>query len=405
MGRQPPIEPRAQIRALLLSADVGESHAQMARALAAELEGMEQVAEVTVLNDLGVLGRALGERLSHGFAVHLGQARWTYDAAYALFSRVRAARTLGERALYALGGNSLQATIERHRPDVVVSTYPVLNPVLARLRTSGRCRCPVAAVVGPVGGHAFWVQPGLDLHMALQPEALPSIRRLAGGSPVRAVRPLVRQEFFEPRSRAQARSELGLRAGVPVALVCGGGWGAGDLVGAVTECLRVPGLDVVAVAGRNPQALAELSAHFEREPRVTALGFTERMSDLMYSADVLITATAGLSCVEARLCGCPIVVHGFPVGHVRDNAAALAEHGLALVATDRESLPAIVQTALRNGRAPAANDLSSGALPTAAELVSALANGRASAGGRADGAGLHKRTPAGVTQATWPLQP
>ncbi|MGH2877800.1 MAG: MGDG synthase family glycosyltransferase, partial [Solirubrobacteraceae bacterium] len=323
-----------------MSADVGESHAQMAHVLADELEAMAQVEEVTVLNDLSVLGPRLGEHLSRGFRVHLGQARWSYDAAYALFTRVRLARMFGERALYRLGGGPLQATIERHRPDVIVSTYPVLTAGLGGLRASGRCSCPVAAVVGPCGGHAFWVHPGIDVHMALYPEALPAIQELAGDSKVVAVRPLVREEFFEPRPRAQARDELGLRPDGPLALVSGGGWGAGDLEGAVAACLRVPGLDVVAVAGRNPRATESLSQRFADERRVTVLGFTEQMRNLMYAADVLITATAGLSCVEARLCGCPAVIHGFSVGHVRDNAAALVEHGLALVAPEAEALPA-----------------------------------------------------------------
>lgn len=377
----------------------------MAYVLANELEAMTQVEEVTVLNDLSVLGPRLGERLSRGFRVHLGEARWSYDAAYALFTRVRLARMLGERALYALGGGALQATIERHRPDVIVSTYPVLTTVLGGLRASGRCACPVAAIVGPCGGHAFWVHPGIDLHMALYPEALPSIQRLAGDSSVVTVRPLVREEFFEPRPRAQARAELGLRTDGPLALVSGGGWGAGDLGGAVAASLRVPELDVVVVAGRNPRATESLRERFADEQRVTVLGFTEQMRDLMYAADVLITATAGLSCVEARLCGCPAVIHGFSVGHVRDNAAALAEHGLALVASDTEALPAAVAEALAPERAPAAL-VAAAALPSAGELTVRLASSLHAAAAPRRGVGdLHNRPPAGVTQATWPTRP
>lgn len=397
-----------RLRALLLSADVGESHAQMAYVLAGQLKATAPIEQVTVRNDLSVLGQALGERLSRGFRVHLGQARWSYDAAYALFTRVRVARLLGERALYALGGGPLRATIERHRPDVIVSTYPVLNPVLGGLRAAGRCPCPVAAVVEPCGGLAFWVHPGLDLHMALYPEALPSIQRLAGDSTVQAVRPLVREEFFEPRSRAQARADLGLRRDGPLALVSGGGWGAGDLEGVVAACLRVPArpeLNVVAIAGRNQRATGSLRERFAHDQRVTVLGFTEHMRDLMYAADVLITATAGLSCVEARLCGCPVVIHGFSVGHVRDNAAALVEHGLALAASDRDALPATVAAALRTD-SEAVVPAAIAALPSAGELTVRLASNSDRATAARPGTGdLHKRPSAGVTQATWFSRP
>jgi hypothetical protein len=140
---------------MLLSAPVGESHTLMAEMLAAEPERRADVESVSIAGDFSVLGPVLDRVLSRGFHFHLGRVRWSDDLAYRRFSRVEAAQRFGELALYALGGPALAREIGRRRPQVIVSAYPGMNPVLARLRASGRIGCPVAAVVGPLGGLAF----------------------------------------------------------------------------------------------------------------------------------------------------------------------------------------------------------------------------------------------------------
>jgi UDP-N-acetylglucosamine:LPS N-acetylglucosamine transferase len=357
-------------RALVLCADVGESHLQMARMLADELGRRKDVQSVSVLGDFSSLGPALDWMLSRGFRFHLGEVKWSYDLAYALFTRVAPMRLAGERALYALGATALADTIRRYQPDVVISTYPVMNPILARLRASGRMDCPAAAVIGPLGGHEFWVQPRLDLHMAVYREAIPAVERLANGARVAAVRPLVRPEFFEPGSRERTRAELGLPPHASLIVISGGGWGAGDLGGALQTCLRLANTRLIAVCGRNQQLRVRLAARYAGDARVKVLGFTRRMRDLLWAADAFVTATAGTSCVEARMCGCPTIVYGFAVGHVRDNARALVHHQLVRSADSTRSLLHSVAAALRQGRTPIPR-LDS--LPSAAELTVALA--------------------------------
>lgn len=358
------------MRALVLSAPVGESHAAMARSLAADLRHQDGASTAIVINDFAVLGPRLGRRLERGFRRHLGEARQSYDIAYWLFTRVAAARQLGETALYRLGGDALAATISRHDPDVVVSTHPVFNPVLARLRRARRLRCPAAAVIGPLGGLGFWVAPGLDLHMLNYAEAFDEVARHAAGGRVVAVRPLVREEFLTGGGAADPVTEPGVASDHRFVLVSGGGWGAGDLEGAIRACLAIDDTHVIAIAGRNDRLRAELAVRHRSEPRVTVLGFVEDMAALLRVADALVTATAGLSCIEARLSGCPAICYGFPVGHVRDNTAALARHGLARVATRPPELTDALAAALADGRRPAA-DLT--ALPRAATLTAALA--------------------------------
>ena len=72
---------------------------------------------------------------------------------------------------------------------------------------------------------------------------------------------------------------------------------------------------VIVVTGENERARASLRERFRDDLRVAVLGHTDRMSDLLAAADVLVHATCGVTCLEAALRGCPTVISGFAVGH------------------------------------------------------------------------------------------
>lgn len=127
-------------------------------------------------------------------------------------------------------------------------------------------------------------------------------------------------------------------------VVSGGGWGVGDVEGAVRELCRVPEVSsIVCLAGRNEQLHARLSATFARESRVHVYGFTDAMPQLLAAADALVHSTGGVTCLEAKATGTPVVSYGLPVGHARLNTRAMAELELLRLANDTGELREHVQ--------------------------------------------------------------
>src|ERR1019366_2357577 len=90
-------------------------------------------------------------------------------------------------------------------PDVIVSTYPAVTVVLARLRRTGVVSCPTVATITDLTGLFFWAQPGIDTHLVMYGESMHSVERIAGRGSVELVRPLISAEFLEPRCPIEAR--------------------------------------------------------------------------------------------------------------------------------------------------------------------------------------------------------
>ena len=135
-------------------------------------------------------------------------------------------------------------------------------------------------------------------------------------------------------------------------LVSGGGWGIGDLEGAIDVCLAGDDPMVACITGRNEVVREKLEQRFGDNERVRVIGFTEQMSDWMAAADVMVHATAGLTVLEAHIRGCPVISYGFSAGHLRANNAAFERFGLAEVARSEHELRSVLRHLSRERRSP-----------------------------------------------------
>jgi processive 1,2-diacylglycerol beta-glucosyltransferase len=326
-------------RVLVLSADVGEGHAAAARALARQIDESGQPAEVTVIDGLAAMGRLLQPVVEDGYRVQLRFMPWTYTVVYWLLERVAPIRFLARRLLCLFGSRPLARRIAEHDPDVIVSTYPAVTVVLARLRRTHAIQCPTVATITDLTGLFFWAQPGIDMHLVMYGESMSPVERIAGAGSAQLVSPLISAEFTTPRCPLAARRALGLPEAGRMVIVSGGGWGVGDITGAVRELLREPEIcAIVCLAGRNEQLRERLNADFAGQERVHVYGFTDEMPRLLAAADVLVHSTGGVTCLEAKAAGTPVVSYGLPVGHARLNTRAMADLNLLRLANDTTEL-------------------------------------------------------------------
>jgi UDP-N-acetylglucosamine:LPS N-acetylglucosamine transferase len=355
-------------RVLILSADVGEGHAAAARALKQQLEGCGEPVEVEIIDGLAAMGERLRSAVEDGYRTQLRVSPRSYSFYYWMLGHLAPVRFITKQVLCRLGASSLRGEILRRDPDVVVSTYPAITVVLSHLRRRRLLDIPTVATITDMTGLFFWAQRGIDTHLVMYDASVRDVERIAGRGSVQMVRPLIAAEFLEPRDRSAARAALGLSDARRVVVVSGGGWGVGDLEGAVEQLLALPDATVICLTGRNESARARLSERFASAARVRVIGFTDQMSDLLAAADVLVHSTGGVTCLEAMARGCPVVSYGLPVGHAKLNTRLMAKHEFLLLAEDSRELVAHVERGCRE-RAPRPATASRGAVLDAASAV------------------------------------
>ena len=324
---------------LVLSAGLGDGHNAAARAVKAALEAAGH--PVTTIDGLRQMSPTVDALLRWVYAALLNHAPWLYDFAFRIFA-LPGIRGLIRRISGLLYGGRLLRIVDEVRPDLVVSTYPVVTATLGYLRLRGKLPMPTAAIVSDFGVHPMWVAPGIDQHLVVSSVSVAAAR--AVGSPVQVVEPLIGPEFREVPDRAAARSLLGLPREGFVALIVGGAWGIGDLEGAAARALRA-GVAAVIVCGHNEALREHLEHRFRAAPRVRVYGWTAEMPRLMAASDCLIQNAGGLTCLEAIHFGLPILIYEAIPGHGRLNAEMMERAGAAVWVRQPDELEATLRQA------------------------------------------------------------
>ncbi len=350
-------------RVLVLTANIGEGHDLPARIIKADIEAEVPGTGVEIVDGLEAMGRLHSAVVRGGSKVTFRWMPWLFDIQYWLISKFAPTRWLAHHLNYAFGARGLLRLIEKHDPDVVISTYPGVTAVLGMLRENRRLLIPVQSAITDLAGLRYWAHPGVDMHFVTHPESIEEVERLAGPGSVEWTRPPISRDFLMPRTRTDARGALDVPAHARLILVSGGGWGIGDLDGAIETSLSGDDTMVACITGRNEVAKEKLEQRFGGNERVRILGFTDQMSDWMAAADAMVHSTAGLTVLEAHIRGCPVVSYGFSAGHLRANNAAFERFGLAEVARSEHELESMLRHLSRERRSP---DSSFASLPSIA---------------------------------------
>jgi len=329
------------VRVLILSAPVGAGHDAAARGVAAELRA--RGAEVEIDDGLALIGRCVHRLVVDGYHCQIEYAPWSWRVLYRA-TRSRRLIRFGGSILALRGGRRLRERIESGGYDHVVSAYPVVSMVLARLRRTGRLRVPCSALVTDFDPHPAWVHPELDLNLG--------VGGVCTGA-MRPVRPPVPPPPDDPTLRPRMRKLLGLEAGERAVLIVGGAWGVGNLHGAARAVSAVPGMRPVVVAGHNDGLHRRLEADPELGHAVV-FGFTGLMAGLMAACDVLVANAGGLTCLEAFAAGLPVVMFEPLPGHGEDNSRHMERAGMVTgTAAARELCDLLADAAFWSTRAPA----------------------------------------------------
>src|ERR1700712_1645232 len=185
--------------------------------------------------------------LALAYRVVMRRAPGLYGLAYDALGRLPRVAALFQRLGAPATARALRPVLRRHRPDLVLCTYPVTSGGLALLRRRGGLPARVVAVVTDPAVHPFWVWPDVDETWVMLDEAARVARRL-GAADVHVVPPVVDPRFTPtpaPEHPAPQGEDLAV-------LVTGGSLGFGGLADAVDAVLEAgDGVRAVVLCGRN----------------------------------------------------------------------------------------------------------------------------------------------------------
>jgi len=334
-------------RVLILHASTGNGHVSAALACQAGLE--KHGAEVLVEDALDYAPWAFQTWYRGGYEAAVREAPASWGWLYRISDHPKLAYRF-QCMLDTVFLGRLRKSISTFRPDVVLCTHSLPQPKLDDLRPEYGYR--MAVVVTDLYPHLMWHRGEPDWFFVPQPWSQEELeRRLpwsVGRTSVSGIP--VHPAFNRQVEKTVMKAELGLKPDRPAVLVTSGGIGAGGLPDVVRGLAEMPGIQILAVTGRNDAAYADLMKKPAAGPadpiRVLRRLPVEGVADLMLAADMIVGKPGGLTVSEALVAGLPFIVHHpFLIpGQEEDNARFLVEREIGVISNDIADLRKIVAT-------------------------------------------------------------
>jgi processive 1,2-diacylglycerol beta-glucosyltransferase len=252
-----------------------------------------------------------------------------------------------ERMLVRLHAR-LPAIVNEHRPDVIVSTYPVFSYALNRVFPRHRPRSfrQLTIVTDSITVNSVWYRGESDLFFVPN-EDTAAVMKAAG----------VREEklsvlgFPVPPLFAQertARPAPGPNTPGRVLYMVNAGWDQATAV--VERLLEIDGIELSVTVGRSEALRAQVEEVVRQSGRkVEIYGWTPKMPELIMSHHVLIGKAGGAAVQEAIAACTPVIVTHVVPGQEEGNARLLSNHGCGAVREGPVAIGRQIELLFANG--------------------------------------------------------
>ncbi len=322
---------------LVVTVGVGTGHHAVTRAVADALRLGRPCVRPKLAEALDYTPRIFARCYAGSFVMSMSRAPRIYGLGYRISNRPhRPGRSSGERIRLWAESRILRRfgrLLEEGTPEIVVNTHFLTAPYVNRLQRQGRFSGRHVVVVTDIEAHRYWYAEGVDRYFVpsdytadiLMRWGIPSARITVSGIPVH-------RRWTRPLEMPKILARWRLPSDRPIVLLSGGAaFTCGPVVRIAGEILRNTDAHLVPLAGRNKRLLARFAALPSAAGRITPVGFTNRLYELVEAASLVVTKPGGVITAEMLAKGTPMVLLNPVPGHEAGNAEYLASRGAAVI--------------------------------------------------------------------------
>ena len=220
-------------------------------------------------------------------------------------------------------------TLEEHKPDIIINTYPLYQAPFIAVRSLLKLNIPMATIVTDLATvHNIWFNEDIDL-MIVPTSIVKNDAIKAGVAPEKILEigiPVNPNIFLLKENKQELRRKFNWEENKTTILAVGS-----KRVEHFKENLNILNhsgynFQLVVVTGRDKKLYEELK-NIEWHHPVFLYEFVENMPEFMKASDLLISKAGGLIVTEALASGLPILIMDAIPGQETGNALFVQEAG------------------------------------------------------------------------------
>jgi processive 1,2-diacylglycerol beta-glucosyltransferase len=314
-------------RILLLTAGFGEGHNTAARCIAEALREQPGV-EALIVDVYQETVPRFTKVLQAGYSLAINRFPFIWSAIFTVLDKPGAL----EKSLPFAGNlrDALSRSLEQHKPDAIVSTYPLYAYLLRQLREKGQLSAQVpllTVVTDSTAINSSWYRAGSEVFILADKETeevllrggadpstlkvlgFPVAPRLASLKPCEEIIHGAKRILYLPSSRSAHTIEV------------------------IRELQKLPDVEITVVTGRLKGLHQGLDTSGVIDGVKTHLiGWTDKIPELLCNHHLYIGKAGGAIVHEAIAARCPILVSHVVPGQEEGNIELIERHDIGRLA-------------------------------------------------------------------------
>jgi len=344
------------MKVLLLYAKVGNGHLKAAENIKIAIQEIDENIEIDYEDGLEYSSALTNKLIIKGYASLARSMPKVWGTIYARSDK-QDLNTIGE--INKMVNKALTIRLKKmlriRKPDIIISTHPFISHMCAYLKRKGKTSAKIISVITDYGIHNMWLEENkyIDRLMVATNEMKNDCIReynveqdkiLVTGIPVD-------RKFSQSFDKQQILKELGLSYNKTTLLFfAGGGLGLGKSEEVFDELLSSQyDFQIIAVTGKNEKQKARFDKIASASNKgITVLGYTDKVPELMYASDFVITKPGGLTSTECLAMAKPMIIINPIPGQEEQNSIYFTNNGIALRTYKNEPIEHVLDIVINN---------------------------------------------------------
>lgn len=335
----------------IYSASTGAGHNLAARSVAQALG--EEGYEAPIYDAFRESNVVLDKLVSGGYKQIVENVPTLYKQIYNQFNKMTPFQQSIFKVATKLMNPEIVPQIQEGKPDLIISTHPVVSNILGILKEHGAFDQPILSFVTDYKIHATYLHRGINAYV-VGSEYTKETMIEKGVSP-QIIYPYgipIRQEFVEEVKKPAELEDPSLRGTI---LLMAGSMGTRQMEKAFTALLKCKErIKIIVVCGNNEKverSIRFLNKVYAVADKVVDIhGFVNNVSELMDESDAIISKPGGLTTTEAIAKKIPMIIPYYYPGQEEENADYLVESGMAIKVERIKDLTDVVDYLVENNQ-------------------------------------------------------
>ena len=346
------------MRVLLLYAKVGGGHIKAAESIKEALEDLNDNVVIDFEDGLEYSSYLTNKLIIKGYSSMARRVPYLYGTIYKRSDK-QDMNTVGEinKMIDKALTIRLKKMIREKKPDVIISTHPFVSHMCAYLKKKKKTEAKLISILTDYSIHNMWLEGKeyIDTFMVAIDEMKNDIIREynAPDNKIKVTGIPVSKRFSDNYDREKILKELNLEENKTTLLFfAGGGLGLGKSEGIFEELINSKyDFGLIAVTGKNEKQKKRFEKIAQKsDKKITVLGYTNKVPELMSVSDFVITKPGGLTSTECLAMKKPMIIINPIPGQEEQNSIYFTNNGTALRTYKNEPIEHVIDIAVNNKR-------------------------------------------------------